>query len=150
MAQGDIFIFDYFVYSLLTKPWGVNTFWPRIGLLPQTIIPEIDHDPDDWKSYNPQLERQVTFSYLRDSDETQLMAAPPIVFEIVSENHLAAKVKYALLYQRLAQNRGSFAFIDLTDDEGETPWDLTKVPLRITFGETVFGGFNKVSTVTVE
>jgi len=149
MAQGDIFVFDYVAYNLMIAPWKPSSFNLHIGLLPQATVPEIEDEPNEWRNYSPQLSKSLLSRTFRDDEETHI-GGNPAAWEVVSENHQAAKVKYALIYTANHWFDASFAFVDLTEDGGETPWDLVKVPLRVTLGDIVSAPWNKIVTVTVE
>lgn len=132
MAQGDITILDYTAAGLLKgMAKGQNL---SIGLLSADTVMEVDHEPDEWPT-TAYYRRLMPSYFIRDNDETHLTTIP-ISFEQVPGDSPVALVKQAVLFYT-SPNTASYAFIDLTEDDGETPFPLSDAPLLILFGDEI-------------
>ena len=134
MAQGDITLFDWAVNTLLTISGSALYGWP----ITNKIVAKYDDANPKVSDYEhimvlgfPKFDFVQIF-YSTSTGIASLRAQPKLI-EPVPDSVNADRVSQILL------GRASdklFGFMDVTDDGGVTPWNLQKIPMRITFPDS--------------
>ena len=146
MAQGDVVLFDHVTQDIMTGVFSlVNTVY--VYLIDNTKVAEYDEKNPTLSLYS-KAQGDVGLGFVSAKslgfvnktvvDEVTSYFAKPVAWDV----HPGANKVYQAI---VASGSKVICFVDLTDDGGETPWDLSKVPLRITWGEN---GLLFAATVT--